>query len=138
MQQFREELSRELDNILSFWIKNMVDEDSEGFHGRITGKGLLDKKSPRGLVLNARICRTFSVAYRFSGNELYRSIAERSLQYIITHFYDAEYGGFYWSIDAEGKPLETKKQIYGLAFCCYAFSDFYRATGMDEAGEWAI
>jgi len=138
MQQFKDELSRELDNILSFWIKNMVDEDSDGFHGRITGKGFLDKKAPRGLVLNARICRTFSAAYSFSGNELYRSIAERSLQYIITHFYDAEHGGFYWSVDAEGKPLETKKQTYGQAFCCYAFSDFYRATGKDEAREWAI
>jgi len=39
---------------------------------------------------------------------------------LIGRFLDREHGGLFWSIDADGAPLEPRKQIYGQAFGVYA------------------
>ena len=57
---------------------------------------------------------------------------------IIDRFYDTCYGGIYWSLDACGKPLDTKKQIYAIAFAIYGLSELHRACGDEEALEYAI
>lgn len=46
----------------------------------------------------------------------YFNTAKRAYEYIINNFLDREYGGVYWSVNAKGKMLDGKKQIYGLAF----------------------
>lgn len=68
----------------------------------------------------------------------YLLAAERAKKYIIDHFYDKEYGGIYWSLDAKGKPLDTKKQIYAIGFTIYGMSEYARATGDKEALDMAI
>lgn len=57
---------------------------------------------------------------------------------MITHFYDHEYGGVFWSVCEDGSPLDTKKQIYALGFAIYGLSEYHRATGDAEALEYAI
>ena len=42
----------------------------------------------------------------------YLKMATRAKQELITHFYDHEYGGVFWSVCEDGSPLDTKKQIY--------------------------
>ena len=51
-------------NILSFWLQNMVDEENGGFYGQMTGEGQLVKDADKGAILNARILWSFSAAYR--------------------------------------------------------------------------
>ncbi|MBQ9652431.1 MAG: hypothetical protein IJV13_09530, partial [Prevotella sp.] len=51
-------------NILSFWMNNMVDHENGGFYGQKTGEGQLVKDADKGCILNARLLWTFSAAYR--------------------------------------------------------------------------
>ena len=55
-------------------------------------------------------------------------MASRAYYYIVDHFIDRKYGGVYWSVDNNGSPLETRKQIYGLAFCIYGLAEYYKAS----------
>jgi len=137
-KQFTQELTDELeDNILSYWMQYATDPKG-GFHGRILHDNTVVPDSPKGSVLNARILWTFSAAYNQLGNKAYLTTATRAYDYIVNHFIDKEYGGVYWKLDADGKPLETKKQIYALAFTIYAMVEYYIASGNSEALDWAI
>ncbi len=135
---YQTEVEAELTRILDFWATYSVDQQAGGFIGRMDNDGLVDPSAPKGSVLNARILWTFSAAYRHTQNPAYRAMADRAYDYLRTHFMDETYGGVYWSVDAQGRPLSTRKQIYGLAFALYGFSEYYRATANPAALETAI
>ena len=110
-------------NILPYWIEKMQDRGNGGFYGRITGQECLVTEAEKGAVMNARILWTFSAAYRLLHKTEYLEIATRAKREIIDRFYDTQFGGIYWSIDAHGQPLDA---IWGGKL----LSDF----GYKEAG----
>ena len=131
LEQLRAEVAQELtSNILPFWINRMTDP-AGGYYGRRDGNGNLVDGAEKGLILNARILWTFSQAYRILGKPEYLEAATRAKDYIADHFVDQEFGGAYWSVDSEGKPLDTKKQFYAIAFAVYGLAEYYRASGGD-------
>lgn len=125
------------ENILPYWSTMMVDP-AGGFYGRRDGNDCLDATAPKGAILNARILWSFSAAYRVLGNEEYLVLATRAKREIIDCFYDKEFGGVFWSLNADGTPLDTKKQFYALGFAIYGLSEYARATGDKEALDYAV
>lgn len=125
-------------NILPYWMDKMIDVQHSGFYGRINGQEVLMPEAEKGAILNARILWTFSSAYRLLHKPEYLETATRAKREIIDRFYDKEFGGIYWSISAEDRPLDTKKQIYAIGFAIYGLSEYHRATGDNEALEYAI
>ena len=130
-------LTTALASILDYWMEHTIDPNG-GFHGRIHADNRVEEGAPRGSVLNARILWTFSAAYRHDPREDYLRMATRAYDYIRAHFIDRKHGGVFWSVDAGGMPLDTKKQIYALAFTIYGLAEYYAATGLPEALEEAI
>lgn len=132
ISEFRSQLLENLTgNILPYWIDRMEDPRG-GFYGRRDGDDNLDADAPKGAILNARILWSFSAAYIATSNPDYLAAARRAYEYICARFIDREHGGAYWSLDADGNPLDTKKQFYAIAFIIYGLSEYYRACG-DEA-----
>ena len=139
VQKLKQEMREVLeDNILRFWMDNMVDEEHGGFYGRMDGKGVMHPDADKGAILNARILWTFSAAYRVLGKSEYLAMATRAKEYIMEHFIDPEYGGVYWSVDYMGNPVDTKKQFYAIGFVIYGMSEYARATGDREALDYAL
>ena len=131
--RLRGELEKELkDNILSFWMKHLPDEEHGGFHGHVTHDNRVREQAPRGAVQNARILWTFSAAYRAYGDRDYLRMADRAYRYILGHFMDQEWGGVYWELDAQGKVTSARKQIYAIAFMVYALTEYHLARGTAE------
>lgn len=130
-----EELTR---NILPYWISRMPDEKHGGFFGRIDGHDNVIGDAPKGAILNARILWSFSAAYITVKDPVCLETAQRAYDYICRHFFDDTYGGTYWCLTAGGEPLETKKQIYSIAFFIYALSWYHRATGDKVPLEQAV
>lgn len=122
-------------NILSFWINKMQDTENGGFYGQMKGDGTLVKDAPKGGILNARILWSFSAAYRVLQKDEYLYAATRAQEYIVEHFLDTEFGGTYWSLNADGTPLDTKKQFYALGFMLYGMTEYVRAVSplLDDA-----
>lgn len=123
------QLETEWEEILQYWITHVTDLTAGGFHGSVDNNNIPDLNAPRGIVQYSRILWSFSRAFLFFENPGYRQIADRAFNYIIDHFYDETHGGVYWSVDSNGHPLESKKQIYGLAFCMYGMSEYFKISG---------
>lgn len=105
---FRQELEDCLNNnILRYWIDRMTDPRG-GFYGRRDGYDRLDAEAEKGGILNARILWSFAAAYRHNGKPEYADAALRARDYIRDHFIDKEYGGTYWSLDADGNKKREK------------------------------
>lgn len=141
--QVRKEL---VENILPFWMEKMC-TPSGGFLGRISGDGQPDASAPVGGIMTARVLWTFASAYRVLQAEGscspemlqgYMDMALRAKRLIIDRFYDKEYGGTFWSLDADLSPADTKKQIYAIAFAIYGLAELHRACGDSEALEYAV
>lgn len=133
IKEFEQRVRKELyEDIIPFWSTKAVDEKG-GFIARMTNDGVVDKTAPRGLVLDTRILWAFSAFYVFDKKPEHLVQAERAYDYLMEHFWDNEYGGMFWTVSWQGKPLEDKKQVYGESFAIYALSEYYRATGNKEA-----
>ncbi len=139
LQQLQTEVIENMTtNILPYWMEKMVDDKQGGFYGRRDGFDHLEEGAPKGAILNGRLLWSFAAAYRITHRTEYLEMAVRAKRYIIDHFYDKQYGGIYWSLNADGSPLDTKKQFYAIGFAIYGLSELVRATGDEEALEYAI
>lgn len=127
------EFETELSNTLSYWARYTVDKENGGFYGQLENDNRTAPQADKGVVLNARILWFFSAACNDGRMTENLPLAERSYRYIRDHFVDREFGGVYWSVDFEGRPLDTKKQVYALAFAVYGLSEFYKASKDEEA-----
>ena len=133
LNQLKKELQKELtDNILPFWMSRMKDQERGGYHGRVTGANKLIYDAPKGGILHARILWTFSSAALRLQSDRYLAEAQRAYVYL-GHFFDEIHGGTYWMLHADGTPADRKKQIYSQAFFIYALTEYYRASGDEEA-----
>ncbi|MCL2209937.1 MAG: AGE family epimerase/isomerase [Treponema sp.] len=125
------------ENILPFW-HNMADREHGGFFGEADFYGKINKTTDKGCILNSRILWTFSAAYRLFNDEIYKDCAMHAREFLKSAFYDKEYGGLYWLTDNSGKPLQTRKQFYNIAFGIYALSEHYLACGDNSSLELAM
>lgn len=128
ISQFKNEAKQELFSILDYWMKYAIDEVNGGFIGKIDNENNVDASAQKGAVLNARILWSFSAAFNQYKNKQYFDIATKAFEYIEKYFFDKEFGGVFWTVDAKGNMLDSKKQIYAQAFCIYSLSEYYFAS----------
>lgn len=123
--------------ILAYWEKYTPDYQRGGFHGRLNYENQPVLDAPRSIILTGRILWTFSLAYRYFHRRKYLVLADRAYHYLYNHFRDTKNGGVYWSVTANGAPLETRKQLYGHAFAIYGLSEYYAASKFKPALDFA-
>ncbi len=133
LQEVRENLTS---CILPYWLR--LKDPRGGFYGEVAADGTILYDAPRGVILNARIIWSFAAAYQALPDTAYLVAAVHARDYFLEHFCDHKYGGVYWSVDAAGERLDTKKQLYSQGFAIYALSELYKATGDDEVLKNAI
>lgn len=138
LKQLKSEITTELDSILNYWSKHTLDNQNGGFVGQIDFNDRIIANAEKGSVLNSRILWTFSSSYPITKKESHKEIAKRAFEYLSKHFYDPEFGGLFWSINADKTPKDTKNQIYALAFAIYGLSEYYAISQDQKALEIAI
>ncbi len=131
--ELKTSLNVEYAHIMRYWLDKMQDNEQGGFYGERDKNDNLVVGAAKGCILNGRILWSFSSGARFFKNEEYQKAAKRAFDYIAEHFYDKKNGGFYWSLNADGSPLDTKKQAYAQGFMIYGLSEYYRLTGDSHA-----
>ena len=138
IKDLKAEVTQECYSILSFWQQNTLDEQNGGFIGSIDLDMTKHPESEKGAVLNARILWAYSAAYRVFKNPEYLSLARRAYSFNLEHFFDKEFGGCYWMLNADGSPSNTRKQIYAIAFMLYGLAEYYRITKKQDALDKAV
>ncbi len=127
-----------LQDILPFWMQNTRDRSRGGFFGEISSGMKVRTNAPRGPLLTARILWTFSAAYRRYHDPACLEMAKWAYDDLVSRCWDATYGGLFWTIGADGKPLDMRKSVYVQAFGIYGLSEYSRATGDSAALNRAI
>ena len=130
--QSAREYKRQLaEKIMPYWYDTAVDQQ----HGGYLLSDDAAKKAPpateKQLVTQSRMVWGFAHAHRkglSTANRNYLKAAEQGYRFLLAHFLDPENGGYYWTTDPAGKPLNQRKIVYGEAFVIYAFVEYYRAS----------
>lgn len=127
--------------IIPFW-KNLRDDRYGGYYGWLSYDLDLDKKAVKGCILNSRITWFFSNAYTVlkSVGETDESLldeARHGYEFLRDKCIDKENGGIFWSLKYDGTPEDTTKHTYNQAFCIYALSSYFEASGDRKALELA-
>lgn len=139
MELYKSQVLSELqENILPFWINHVIDKENGGYYGQVTNDLKIDKEADKGCILNSRILWTYSYAYRIFKKESYIEAAKQSYDFMMNYLWDKDYSGLYWMVDYKGKPVNTRKQIYNIAFGIYGLTEFYKATDCKESLKKAI
>jgi mannobiose 2-epimerase len=127
-----------LRNILPFWMEKVADRAHNRFLGSLTNDLVADPAAERGALLTSRILWTFSAAFARYRDPAYLAMADTAYADLTLHFADAQNGGYWWSVAADGRVLRDRKQVYGQAFAVYALAEYHGATGRGEPLERAI
>jgi mannobiose 2-epimerase len=137
-QEWRRQIEEELlGDILPFWMQHTLDRERGGFYGLVATDLGVDRDAPRAAVIGGRILWTYATASLVYHRPAYLETARNAYAYLTQRFQDSAYGGFYWMLDAQGSPLNDRKQIYAQAFALYGVSQYYRATQERPALELA-
>lgn len=120
----KEELTQ---HILPYWEKYAKDTATGGFFGNIDSNNVQDKNESRTIVMTSRFLWAYSAAARLFKEASYLDMAEYAFTAMMHQFFDKDNGGFFWSVNPDGTPCVSKKQIYGEAFATYALSEYAAA-----------
>jgi cellobiose epimerase len=118
--------------ILPYWYDTAIDRHNGGY---ILADDAAKKAPPaveKQLVTQTRMIWGFSHAHLkgFSDDKRnYLKAAEQGYHFLQDHFLDKENGGYYWTTDLTGQPLDPRKLVYGESFAIYGLVEYYRASG---------
>jgi cellobiose epimerase len=117
-----------VENILSFWFPKTIDptggyllhHDTEG---KPKGPGV------RSIVTQSQMLWFFARMARH-GHEPRKMLeaAEHGYKFLRDRMWDPKHGGFYWEVDALGKPTKPNKHLYGQSFALFACAEYAQAT----------
>lgn len=134
-----ERLEQELrGRILPYWHGLGRDVEAEGWP---LADPPGDTPPNRFLVTQSRMIWTFARVHRLGYSDArhdYGAAASAGYRYLMSKFWDPEYGGAFWAVDAQGRPANARKMMYGQAFGIYALVELGRACGGREPLEMAL
>ena len=81
------------------------------------------------LISQCRLLYNFSQGYALTKDTVYRDAVAAGAQYLLSHFRDTKYGGWYWSCNLDGNVRERYKDSYGHAFVIFGLAHAYQCTG---------
>lgn len=80
------------------------------------------------LTTHSRLIYTMVVGYEVTGDTRYLDQAIRGTDFLLSYFRDPLHGGFFTSVDANGRVVNSGKNTYGHAFALLALSHVARVT----------
>lgn len=125
-------------SLIDFYLPNSIDKKFGGYLEVLDAEGRF-AESEKFLTLQARQVWFFSaLANAGIRKEESLSAASSGYEFLTTYFYDKENGGYFAKTARDGSPVDRRKHVYPNAFVIYAFVEYYRASGEDEALAKAI
>ena len=125
--------------LIPFWLTHGVDHEYGGFLTYFDKEGNPTGETLKTLVCQLRMVFTYSSAHRAGyGGGKFIEFARQGVHFLIEHFWDGEHGGWYWTCERDGTPINMSKLSYGHSFGVYAFSEYGMASGDPGGLDWAL
>jgi len=136
LQEVQNHLSKEL---IPFWLSHGVDKEYGGFLTYFDKDGNPTGETLKTLVCQARMVFTAASAHRANlGDGAFLEFARQGVDFLLNHFWDTQYEGWFWTCQQDGTPDNMSKLTYGHSFGVYSFSEYAMASGDPRGLEWAL
>jgi len=125
--------------LLPFWTTRAVEPRYGGFQTNYDSEGRRTSTTEKTLLAQSRCLFSLACAlrrgYRWPGSH---RMLEQGIEFLLRHFKDTEYGGYYWILAEDGRVIEDWKTVYGHSFLIYAFSEYFLLTGDERIADEAM
>ncbi len=128
-------LRRHLAAMLENWASAGWDGARSGFHEKLDQDLRPVPSTQRRLLTCARQLYFWSRGPALAGLAPRRDMADAAFACLTERFRDRQDGGFWFSTDLEGRPLDRRKDLYGHAFVLFALAHYHGAFGVPAALE---
>ena len=121
---------------MPYWYDTALDKQHGGYLLSDDAAKQAPPATEKQLVTQSRMVWGFAHAHLkglSTANRNYLKAAEQGYRFLLAHFLDPENGGYYWTTDLAGKPLNQRKIVYGQSFLIYGLVEYYRASHDKEA-----
>lgn len=126
-----------LNDVVPFWEKHSIDRINGGYTTCLTREGRVFD-TDKFIWLQGRQAWTFSMLYnKVEQREEWLDVAKNGIDFLLRHGKDQS-DNFYFSTNAQGKPLVEAYNIFSDCFAAMAFSQYAVASGDQISREWAI
>ncbi|MCU9613126.1 AGE family epimerase/isomerase [Caldibacillus lycopersici] len=138
MEAVKQEITRHLeDGVIPFWLKG-IDTEYGGYLTCFDENGVPTEDTDKYIVTQTRMIWGMSRFYReYPENKELLLAARQGVEFYIKHFWDTEYGGWFWKTNRKGELLDDGKVTYGQSFSIYALAEYTHATGDPIGQEYA-
>jgi mannose 2-epimerase len=129
-----------LNNVLiPFWLKRAHEPKYGGYQSNYDRNGKRTNVTEKTMLIHGRGIFTFShlsrMGYTQSG---LLELAETGIDFLFKYFKDNEFGGYYWIVSEDGKPVDDSKVVYGHSFLIYGLAEYALLTGNKDCLKEAI
>lgn len=115
------------------WYEAFYDPATGGFFERLGHSFKPIYTGERRLLIQCRLLAMFSHACRQKEAGSFNPDLQRHFSHIVDHYYNAVTGGWYFSVDDKGEPLNATNDLYALSFVVFSFSHYFRASRDENA-----
>src|SRR5690242_18222270 len=118
----REFKAQLVEKIMPYWYDTAIDRTNGGYLLSDDAAKKAPPATEKQLVTQARMVWGFSHAHLKGledGKRDYLKAAEQGYRFLLDHFLDRQYGGYFWTTDLAGKATDQRKIVYGESFVIY-------------------
>lgn len=135
LHYYHNSIDEQLQNgVIPFWLERCYDNQYGGFLTNFDSKGRPLPNPEKYLNTQARLVWWFSTLYRrYPERSEFIEKARYGLDFMIQHFWDVDYEGWYWKVERDGSLIDAGKVLYGQVFAIYALSEYTLATGENRS-----
>ena len=128
--QLKKEAENHLMNdLLPFWISQIINEKKGGYLTHFDKKGNDTGEDEKSLIAQTRCLYTLSSAHREGyGNGKLAEMAKHGVDFLLSKTWDNKHGGFYWMLDQKGNLKINQKIIYDHCFAIYSLSEYMASS----------
>lgn len=123
------------DAALPLWASEGFDSEHGGFFDLLDFDGEPVRDVRKRMRVQARQLYSYSHAALLGWNGGADEPARHGFDFIVDHYWHAD-GGFIFSANEDGSPLDTSRESYEQAFALLGFAWYYRAFGDDRVLPW--
>ena len=117
-------------HILNFWLPNVIDEKYGGYILNYIHQGRWLSERDKYATAQGRAVWFFAnLAQSEYGTKEHLEIAKHGVEFLKQRMWDDEHGGFYWSVDFQGKNvIKNTKNMLAQCFPLYGLSEYVLAV----------
>ena len=118
------------EHLIPFWATRLVEPEHGGFQTNYDHDGRRTVVTDKTLLAQGRSLFTIAHTVRLGHPwpDWQNQIAQ-GITFLQKAFHDPVHDGYYWIVDAEGRPLDDSKVLYGHSFLIYGLSEAALLTG---------